>query len=144
MALNQLLSLVFFFFFCLPVDASEAIVDLGYSVYKGTTLKNGQNQFLGIRFAAPPVGDLRFRKPQSPLPTKGIQAATAFRPVCLGVKGPFNNGLPKNQGEDCLFLNVWSPSNVTRESEFPIFFWIGGGGYAFDFDANVSLTDVLA
>jgi acetylcholinesterase len=69
----------------LPASNSEAssqpVVDLGYSKYQGLALSSGVNQFLGMRFAAPPVGDLRFRAPAEPLTTTGLQNATTVR--CL-------------------------------------------------------------
>lgn len=58
------------------------VVDLGYASYNGTTLvESGVNQYLGIRFAAPPVGDLRWRAPQDPVDESslGVQQATAVR-----------------------------------------------------------------
>lgn len=62
-----------------PLDKSSLsqspIVDLGYAQYEGTTLDIGVNQFLGIRYAAPPLGDLRFRAPEDPVVTNGVQAA---------------------------------------------------------------------
>lgn len=51
------------------------IVDLGYAKYEGTSLAAGVNQFLGMRYAAPPLGDLRFRAAQDPLPVDGVQSA---------------------------------------------------------------------
>jgi len=107
------------------------VVDLGYSKYEGTTLFNGQNQFLGIRFAAPPLGNLRFRGPQPPLATKRIQPATDFGPICYSL------GHGDGEAEDCLFMNIWSPSNATEESKFPVFFWIQGGGYNTNSQPNV-------
>lgn len=56
-------------------QTTSAFVDLGYSQYQGTTLGNGINQYLGLRFAAPPVGDLRWRAPAEPQPTNGTQSA---------------------------------------------------------------------
>lgn len=50
-------------------------VDLGYTKYEGTALDVGVNQFLGIRYAAPPLGNLRFRAPEDPLITHGVQDA---------------------------------------------------------------------
>jgi cholinesterase len=58
------------------VEAVEETVNIGYSVYKGQALSNGVSQWLGIRYAAPPLGELRFAPPQEPLHTKGIQDAT--------------------------------------------------------------------
>jgi hypothetical protein len=61
----------------LPRSAAGPIVDLGYSQYEGTTLSSGVNQYLGMRFAAPPLGDLRFRAPAEPLKTASVQPAKA-------------------------------------------------------------------
>jgi acetylcholinesterase len=62
-----------------PLDngrhSQDPIVDLGYAQYEGTALEIGVNQFLGIRYAAPPLGDLRFRAPEDPVVTHGVQAA---------------------------------------------------------------------
>lgn len=57
-------------------EAVEETVDVGYSIYKGQALPNGVSQWLGIRYAAPPLGDLRFAPPQDPPRTQGIQNAT--------------------------------------------------------------------
>lgn len=57
------------------VSALDPVVDLGYSKYRGRIQKSGVGQWLGIRFAAPPVGSLRFSAPQDPVATKGIQPA---------------------------------------------------------------------
>lgn len=62
-----------------PTPYSPPIVNLGYSQYEGTTLSSGVNQYLGMRYAAPPLGELRFRAPAEPLTTSGIQSATAVR-----------------------------------------------------------------
>jgi hypothetical protein len=59
-------------------------VNLGYSQYEGTALSAGVNQFLGIRYAAPPVGNLRFRAPQDPLRQEGVQDAKEVRILCKG------------------------------------------------------------
>lgn len=57
-------------------EAVEETVDVGYSIYKGQALPNGVSQWLGIRYAAPPLGELRFAPPQDPPHTEGIQDAT--------------------------------------------------------------------
>ena len=61
-----MLSLPTVFFFILSALAQDAVVDLGYSKYEGRVLSNGIVQWLGMRYAAPPVGDLRFAAPQDP------------------------------------------------------------------------------
>ncbi|GJJ10761.1 hypothetical protein Clacol_004989 [Clathrus columnatus] len=119
--------------------SQSSIVDLGYSVYEGITQSNGQNQFLGIRYAAPPLGDLRFRAPQPPLTTTGVQPATKFGCSCFGVA----QGLAEGLSEDCLFLNIWAPSGATPESKLPVFFYIQGGGYRANSNANYNGSELV-
>jgi acetylcholinesterase len=114
--------------------SSPPTVDLGYATYEGTAQSNGQNQFLGIRFAEAPLGNLRFRKPQPPAKMEGVQEAKAFGPICFGIGGSLAN----TSSEDCLYLNVWAPSDATPNSKLPVYFWIQGGGYVSNSNANVS------
>lgn len=60
-------------------SAIPTTVDLGYAQYNGKSLDAGVNQYLGIRFAAPPVGDLRFRAPVEPEKIAGVQDANSVR-----------------------------------------------------------------
>ena len=64
----------------LPVWAVNPLVDLGYSRFQGTALPNGISQWLGIRYAAPPLGNLRFRAPQDPLQNRTLQVADQVSP----------------------------------------------------------------
>ena len=57
-------------------EADTPVVDLGYASYRGTRLPAGVDQFLGMRYAKPPLGDLRFRSPQEPEPAAGVQDAS--------------------------------------------------------------------
>ncbi|GJJ09865.1 hypothetical protein Clacol_004089 [Clathrus columnatus] len=126
-----------------PTDPSGPVVNLSYSVYEGTTLANGQNQWLGVRYGAPPIGNNHFRKAQPPSKTSGLQSTKAFGPVCYGIgqnNGPSN---PNMYGEDCLFMNIWGPSNFTRHSKLPVFFWLSGGVYIRDVDANFNGTALV-
>lgn len=70
----------------LPAEPNHDIVDLGYSSYQGTSLENGVSRWLGIRYAAPPVGDLRFRAPKDPLQTTTLQMANAVILMRLHIK----------------------------------------------------------
>jgi hypothetical protein len=63
-----------------PASKPSLVVDLGYSKYQGTNLGNGVSQWLGIRYAAPPLGDLRFRAPRNPLVNHKLQVANK---VCV-------------------------------------------------------------
>lgn len=109
----------------------DALVHLDYASYQGKTLSNGINQWLGIRFASPPVGDLRFQAPQDPQREYGVQNAGDFGPICL--PSPGNATDYTQQSEDCLFLNVYAPS---RGKKLPVYFFIQGGGFATNSNAN--------
>lgn len=72
---------LFYLFFCLSLTVAQSpVVNLDYASYRGRSLPNGVSQWLGMRFAAPPVGDLRFAAPQDPKTQQGVQNATN---VCL-------------------------------------------------------------
>ena|ERR1700733_2153786 len=66
-----------------PVDPSSPTVNLGYTQYQGTNLENGITQWLGMRYAAPPVGSLRFRAPQDPIPNSALQIADTVKLLAL-------------------------------------------------------------
>ena len=131
---------------CAPIKSSTqghpitSTIDLGYARYEGLSLQAGVNQWLGIQFAAPPLGDLRWRAPQDPAVNRTLQQATEFAPTCLGY---WIYGLSKTVNEDCLYLDVFAPSDATTESKLPVWFFIQGGGYAADSDQNFNFTEVL-
>ena len=72
-----------------------------------------------MRYAAPPVGDLRFKPPQPPEAFEGTRDATQFGSVCAQPSGPGTVG-----DEDCLFLNIWSHADTVR----PVIVFLHGGG----------------
>jgi para-nitrobenzyl esterase len=84
-------------------------------------------KFLGIPYAAAPVGDLRWRPPQEPEGWHSVRDATSFGAHCPQVATPY--GTPSTT-EDCLFLNVFTPAktNEGRPHLLPVMFWIHGGG----------------
>lgn len=91
--------------------------------------EEGVTVYRGLPFAAPPVGDLRWRAPQPAAPWRGVRRATAFAPACQqeGVSMP-GEALP-TISEDCLYLNVWAPADAGRARR-PVIVWIHGGGFA--------------
>ncbi|KAG4025610.1 hypothetical protein MFRU_054g00390 [Monilinia fructicola] len=118
---------------------STSSVDLGYAQYQGTLLSSGITQYLGMRYASPPLGDLRFRTPQPPQSSSGVQNAQSFGPICLAT----NNGPTSSQSEDCLFVNVWAPSTATPTSKLPVWVFIQGGGYISNSNANFNGSTVV-
>jgi para-nitrobenzyl esterase len=84
----------------------------------------------GIRYAAPPVGDLRFRVPQPPGRWTEVADATSFGPACPQPSFPnvpLDLGAP--QGEDCLSLNIWASSDIAPGDQKPVLVWLHGGAY---------------
>jgi para-nitrobenzyl esterase len=79
--------------------------------------------FKAIPYAAPPIGALRWKAPQPPLPWTGVRDATTFGAACTQPAPP---GVAN--GEDCLTLNVWTPG--ARGEHLPVMVYIFGGGYA--------------
>ncbi|KAI9042436.1 uncharacterized protein KD926_005514 [Aspergillus affinis] len=120
--------------------ASRPLVDLGYSTYEGLRLNAGVDQYLGMRYAAPPLGNLRFRAPQAPPRTDSIQTAFKHGPICVGLGENVTTG---DKAEDCLFINVFTPSNATVTSRLPVWVFIQGGGYAQNSNANYNGTKVV-
>jgi len=90
------------------------------------TRADGIESFLGIPYAAPPVGDLRWRPPQAVAPWSGIRDATAYGNRCAQLAS--TNGA-QSLTEDCLFLNVQRPAGASPRSRLPVFVFFHGGGY---------------
>lgn len=88
------------------------------------TVVGGARRFLGIPFAAPPVGALRFRPPAPVVPWQGVREATAFGPACAQLSSIIT---PRSENEDCLYLNVWTPDPAPSRP-LPVMVWIHGGG----------------
>jgi para-nitrobenzyl esterase len=84
----------------------------------------GVKEFLGIPYAAPPVGVLRWQPPQPPASWSGVRDAMQFAPHCPQLATPFGQA---STSENCLFINVFTPSHRRVGSHFPVMVWIHGG-----------------
>ncbi|XP_013394227.1 acetylcholinesterase-like [Lingula anatina] len=95
-----------------------------------TVQGNRVDVFLGIPFAKPPVGDLRFRLPEPAENWEGVIDATAFGPACMQVaSNPNGFPGPETVSEDCLTLNVFVPGSTNTSNNRAVMVWIYGGGY---------------
>jgi para-nitrobenzyl esterase len=108
------------------------VVETSLGKAQGKTLNAGKvKAFLGLPYAAPPVGELRWKSPAPPLPWKGLRDATNFGARC-GQWPIWKDYIFQDAGpsEDCLFLNVYAPVAAKAGGKLPVMVWIHGGGYA--------------
>lgn len=147
--------------YCVSNPTNQTTVHLDYATYQGVGLESGVDIYLGMRYAAPPLGDLRFRAPAEPvveetcvqdasaashpIPIQGNQqpsktdSSVQFRPICIGTGQAENS----NRAEDCLFVNVFTPTKATPQSKLPVWVYIQGGGYASNANANYNGVEVV-
>ncbi len=98
----------------------------------GKTINDGKvKAFMGLPYAAPPVGDLRWKAPEPAAKWTGIRDASKYGAHCaqnaVFADMVFQDGV---NSEDCLFLNVYAPADATAASKLPVMFWIHGGGFS--------------
>ncbi|KAH0831215.1 Alpha/Beta hydrolase protein [Lanmaoa asiatica] len=131
-------------------STSAPSVTLDYGTFQGFDSAGNTESFLGVPFAQPPLGQLRFNNPIPPQPFSGVKNATWYGNACpqQPLLGP-NEILPNNPGlsgaslylgelqpqgvvaasEDCLYLNVVRPAGVSVGADLPVVVWIYGGGF---------------
>lgn len=110
------------FFACENEESLSTTVTIDDGRLKGT-LENGIFAFKGIPYAAPPVGDYRWKEPQPVVPWDGVLQVDTFACGCSQAQDL------NPQSEDCLYLNVWSQAKK-KSDKLPVMVWIHGGGFS--------------
>ena len=120
-----------FFLMVLPTSAADGpLATIQSGQVRGKTSADGKvNIFLGIPFAAPPVGPLRWKEPQPVTPWTTVRDATNFGARCMQ-SDVFKGVVFRDSGmsEDCLYLNVWAPA-AKDSAKLPVMVWLYGGSF---------------
>jgi len=101
------------------VATSATLRRINQGTLIGFETDNGAHAWLGIPYAQPPIGALRWKAPRPALTWSGIHQAIDFSSACVQ---------QWHGAEDCLYLNVWAPNDVKVNQSLPVMFWIHGGG----------------
>lgn len=125
--------LLVFIFHCAPVTGTDSdfVVQTESGLLRGVRTADGVRMFLGIPYAKPPIGPLRWKPPQPADAWSGVRNATAFGHVCHDFPGGIVSSDPAELSEDCLVLNVWLPPpkpQQTRDTKLPVAVFLHGKG----------------
>jgi para-nitrobenzyl esterase len=107
-------------------DRGASVVATSAGRLRGTTSRTGTRTFLGVPFARPPVGALRWRAPRPVTPWHGVRAATSVRSRCVQPPSLDPAAIGLVGAEDCLYLNVHAPARRPGE-RLPVMVWVHGG-----------------
>ncbi|KAJ7275934.1 alpha beta-hydrolase [Mycena rebaudengoi] len=135
------------------IAKSSPVIELGYARYQGAVdTSTNITSFLGIRYAAPPTGDLRFRAPYPPSAVSGVQQAVVQPSQCFQGGLPAASATPVGRrevvvasSEDCLSLSVYYPSNTggVPVGRLPTLVYFHGGGYSVGASSQFRGSDII-
>ncbi|VDC05628.1 unnamed protein product [Peniophora sp. CBMAI 1063] len=142
-----------------PTKRTSPTVKLDDGTFTGVAAEQ-VNKWLGIPFAKPPVGDLRFSLPELVDPYAGTYTATTFGPECPQQSGDsppvsllpaetlefvanLTAGATVDEDEDCLTVNVIAPQGISTKSKLPVVVWIYGGGFETGSSASYDGTVIV-
>lgn len=113
------------------VNSAQEEIIVATSSGKLQGLSDGEvATFKGIPYAAPPVGEFRWRLPQPVKAWEGVREAKEFGPNCAQAGwGTAPGAIAEGSSEDCLYLNLWLPANATKGDKLPVMVWIHGGAF---------------
>ena len=116
-----------------PIAWAAQQVKTNYGTVQGAVsdVNSAVTSYKGIPFATPPIGDLRWTAPTAPSNWTGVLNATSFGADCAQSYSPlglFSSG-SEDISEDCLYMNIWTPTNATSTSNLPVYLWIYGGRF---------------
>ena len=111
------------------MERGIGIVTTKYGAMQGVE-ENGVTVFRGVPYAAPPVGERRWRAPEKPEPWEGVRVCDTYGHIAPQLHGQcaywaLESGV---QDEDCLYMNIWTPAQDPGE-RLPVLLWIHGGAF---------------
>jgi len=106
-----------------PAAASDLTVPTTSGDVEGIVGPSGNDEWRGIPYADPPVGDRRWRPPAEPTPWAGVRPATSFAPPCIQLESESST----LGSEDCLYVNVFAPPDARTDSNLPVMVHLHGG-----------------
>jgi para-nitrobenzyl esterase len=114
-----------------PAVAEAPTVSTASGIVRGLT-EGDVTIFKGIPFAAPPVGEYRWRPPRPAPSWEGVRDASKFGANCAQAGWPRGSGsIAEGSSEDCLYLNLWLPAGTQPGAKLPVMVWIHGGAFVF-------------
>lgn len=108
--------------------ATDPAVSVESGKLRGESFANGGAVFRGIPYAAPPLGERRWREPQAVPKWEGELHANSYRSACTQNAAGWNTEIAATSSEDCLYLNVWTPK-LDADANLPVMVWIHGGAF---------------